>query len=138
MFSLRKATQERVSYFGLWAPGPHNFWGCVGWVPLPFKRHWVPHFLSNLTHFSRCPLIFTHIFPVFVICTTSLGSFFSSGFFIDPQFSPCITCVQYCSVHRGMFSRLEGYHEYIGGISSVHRGMFSTSGGYHDGCGRIP
>ena len=76
-------------------------------------------------------------FPVFVICTTSLGSFFSSGFFIDPQFSPCIMCVQYCSVHRGMFSRLEGYHEYIGGISSVHRGMFSRLEGYHEYIGGI-
>ena len=44
-----------------------------------------------------------------------------------------------CSVHRGMFSILgcvqyiEGYHEYIGRISSAHRGdTMSTSEGYHE------
>ena len=59
--------------------------------------------------------------------------------------TPCIMCVQYirgCSVHRGVFSTLEGYHEYIGGYHeyiggcSVHRGdimmhvgdIMSTSG----------
>ena len=33
--------------------------------------------------------------------------------------SPCIMCVQYiggCSVHRGVFNTLGGYHEYIRGI----------------------
>ena len=71
-----------------------------------------------------------------------------------------------CSVHRGMFSTSEGYHEYIRGIPWVHQGnimsrsgvfstsegyheyiggcsvhrrdTMSTSGGYHDTCGGIP
>ena len=46
---------------------------------------------------------------------------------------PCIMCVQYirgCSVHRGVFSTSEGYHEYIGGV-------FSTSEGYHEYIGGI-
>ena len=30
----------------------------------PFKRHRVPHFLPNVTHFSRLTPIFAHIFPV--------------------------------------------------------------------------
>ena len=33
--------------------------------------------------------------------------------------TPCIMCVQYiegCSVHRGVFSTLGRYHEYIGDI----------------------
>ena len=49
-----------------------------------------------------------------------------------------ITLYNMCSVHRGMFSTLGGYHEYIEGISWVHRGIFSTMGGYHDECGGIP
>ena len=40
------------------------------------------------------------------------------------------------SVHRGVFSTSEGYHEYIGGCS-VHWGMFSTSEGYHEYIGGI-
>ena len=39
----------------------------------PFKRHRVPHFLPNLTHFSRFPPIFDHIFLVFVLCTPVLA-----------------------------------------------------------------
>ena len=45
--------------------------------------------------------------------------------------SPCIMCVQYiggCSVHRGMFSRLGEYHEYIGDIMSTSGDIMSTLG----------
>ena len=43
------------------------------------------------------------------------------------------TLYNVCSVHRGMFSTLGGYHEYIGGIPWVHRGdIMSTSGGYYE------
>ena len=31
----------------------------------------------------------------------------------------------------GVFSTLEGYHEYIGGCSVHRRDTMSTSGGYH-------
>ena len=53
----------------------------------PFKRHQVPHFPQNLTHFSRFTPIFTHIFPVFVLYTPILTVFYISIFSIDPQFS---------------------------------------------------
>ena len=72
---------------------------------------------------------------------------------LDLLLSPCIMCVQYigrCSVHRGVFSTSEGYHEYIGGVQyiggySVHwRNTMSTSGdimihvgGYHKYIGGI-
>ena len=43
------------------------------------------------------------------------------------------------SVHRGVFSTSEGYHEYIGGDIMSTLGVFSTSGdimmhvgGYHE------
>ena len=51
-----------------------------------FKKHRVPHFLPNLTHFSRLTPIFTHIFPVFALRTPILAVFYASRFFIDPQF----------------------------------------------------
>ena len=47
--------------------------------------------------------------------------------------SPCIMCVQYiggysvhwgCSLHRGVFSTLGEYHEYIGGVKYI--GGYST------------
>ena len=41
------------------------------------------------------------------------------------------------SVHRGdTISTSGGYHEYIGGCS-VHQGMFSTSERYHDACDSV-
>ena len=60
----------------------------------------------------------------------SSGLSYTMGFFKTLSFhslSPCIMCVQYiggCSVHRGVFSTLGGYHEYIGG--------------YHEYIGGIP
>ena len=50
-------------------------------------------------------------------------------------FSPCIICVQYiggCSVHQGVFSTPEGYHEYIGDIMSTSGDIMIHVGGYHE------
>ena len=76
-----------LAYFGLWVAGPHNFPCCVWWVPSPFKRHWVPHFLPNLTHFSRLTPIFTSIFPVFVLCTPILAAFMLRASLLTPIFA---------------------------------------------------
>ena len=38
----------------------------------------------------------------------------------------CVQDIGKCSVRRGVFSTLEGYHEYIGGD------IMSTSRGYHE------
>ena len=50
----------------------------------PFEKHWVPHFLPNLTHFSRLTPIFTHIFPVFVLCTLILEAFMLRASLLTP------------------------------------------------------
>ena len=51
-----------------------------------FKRHWVPHFLPNLAHISRLTPIFTHIFPVFVLCTPILATFMLQASLLTPIF----------------------------------------------------
>ena len=48
-----KGPMMLASYFGLWVTDPHSFPCCFGWVPFLFRQAFkVPHFLSNLTHFS--------------------------------------------------------------------------------------
>ena len=73
-----------VSYFGLWVASPNNFPCCVGWVPLPFQKAPGSHFFPNLTRFNRFTPIFTHIFPVFVLCAPILAVFRAS--LLTPSF----------------------------------------------------
>ena len=55
------------------------------------------------------------------------------NFLLNSKGETFITLYNVCSVHRGVFSTLEGYHEYIGGGGSVHRrDTMSTSEGYHE------
>ena len=77
-----------VSYFGLWVAGPHNFSCCAGWVPLPFQKAPIPHFLLYQTNnFSRFTPIFTQKLKFSSFCTMypNFGSFYASSLFIDPQ-----------------------------------------------------
>ena len=75
-----------VSYFGLWVTGPHNFSCCVGWVPLPFQKKSDSLFSPNLSHFSQLTSIFTHSFPVFVLCTSILAVFMLRASLLAPSF----------------------------------------------------
>ena len=74
-----------VSYFGLWVAGPHNFPCCVGWVPLPFQKATDSPFSSKSHTFGRLPSIFYPHFSSFCTMYPNFGSFYASGFFIDPQ-----------------------------------------------------
>ena len=77
----------RVSYFGLYRLQiPIIFHAVSVGSHYPFKRHRVPHFLPNLTHFSPFTPIFTHIFPVFVLCNPTLAVFMLRASLLTPQF----------------------------------------------------
>ena len=41
----------------------------------------------------------------------------------NPELSAMITLYNVCSVHRGVFSTLGGYHEYIGGYHEYIGGI---------------
>ena len=84
MFSL--GTHQWDSYFGLWVAGPQYFPWCVGWVPLSLQKPSGSLFSQNLTHFSRFMPIFTHIFPVFVLCTQILTVFMLRASLLTPNF----------------------------------------------------
>ena len=77
-------------------------------------------------------------------CKSERNMLANKGLRLQPCFKPVfalneevLTLYNVCSVHRGVFSTLGGYHEYIGGYHeyiggcSVHRrDAMSTSGGY--------
>ena len=75
-FILRAIGLQVPINFHFVSVGPHY----------PFKRHRVPRFLLNLTHFSQFSPIFTHIFPVFVLCTPILAVFMLGASLWTPNF----------------------------------------------------
>ena len=75
-----------VSHFRLWVAGPHNCPWCAGWVPLPFQKASDSPLPPKSHWFSPFTPIFTHIFPVFVLCTTTLAVFMLWASLLTPNF----------------------------------------------------
>ena len=74
----------------------------LGPITYPFKRHRVPHFLRNLTHFSRFSPTFTHIFPVLVPCTPILAVLMLRASLLNPSF--CSFYLLGCLWHLSVLS----------------------------------